>query len=218
MGLLLAQLRRDLLLVARSRIEAANPLIFFVLGVFLLGFGTDAFRASSAGAVWTLALFANVVAAEGMFQRDQDDGALEQLLVHARPLFAAVIGKLAAHWLVAGAPLVLLGPLAAFAHQGTLQGSSALAASLLLGTPILAILGGIGAALTVGTGRGGLLLGILVMPWYVPVLVFGVGACTAAETASGATFPLLVLAALLAASVTLAPFAVAKSLMISQEY
>ena len=217
MGLLLAQLRRDLLLALRSGVEAANPLVFFVLGVFLLGFGTDAFKASGAGAVWTLALFANVVAAEGMFQRDREDGALEQLLIHAQPLFPAIIGKLAAHWLVAGAPLVLLSPLAVFALQGNLRGSGALAASLLLGTPILAILGGLGAALTVGTGRGGLLLGILVMPWYLPVLVFGVGASTAAE-AGGAAFPLLALAALLAASITLAPFAVGKSLMISQEY
>ena len=214
----MVQLRRDLLLAGRGRIEAANPLVFFVLGVLLLGSSSGAFAANGASAVWTLALFANVVAADGMFQRDQEDGTLEQLLAHAPSLFPAVIGKLVAHWIVAGAPLALLGPFAVFALQGSLQSAATLAASLLLGTPTLAMVGGIGAALTVGAGRGSLLLGILVMPLYLPVLMFGVGACSAALTGSGAAFPLLMLAALLAASITLAPFAVGKSLKISQEY
>ena len=214
---MLAQLRRDLLLAVRARSEAANPLVFFVLGVLLLSLGTATQVDAGAGAIWVLALFANVLAADGMFQPDDDDGTLEQMLVHRRPLFTAVFGKLVAHWLLVGLPVAALGPLAAAALQGSFANTRALLASLLLGTPTLACIGAIGAALTVGTGRGGLLLAILAMPLYVPVLIFGVGA-SAGATNGDAAFPLLMLAALLAAGITGAPFAVGKALAISQEY
>ena len=222
MSAFLAQFQRDLLLAVRAGVEAANPLLFFVLAVLLLGFGAaadiDALSRIGPGVIWVLALFALVLAVEGMFQRDHDDGALEQLLIHGRPLFAAVIGKLAAHWLVSGLPVVVLSPLAALFLYGATTGTRTLALSLLLGTPTLAALGAIGAALTVGTGRGGALLAILVMPLHVPVLIFGVGASDAAQTGTDPSFALLVLAALLAATLTAAPFAIAKALKISQEY
>lgn len=222
MSTFLVQFRRDLLLGVRAGVEAATPLLFFVLAVLLLGVGaaTDAAALSriGPGVIWVLALFALVLAVEGMFQRDHEDGSLEQLLVHARPLFSAVLGKLAAHWLVSGLPVVLLSPLAALFLYGTASATYTLAVSLLLGTPTLAVFGAIGAALTVGTGRGGALLAILVMPLHVPVLIFGVGACDAARAGTDASFALLALAAMLAATLTAAPFAIGKALRISQEY
>ncbi len=222
MNLLLAQLRRDLLLAARDRVEAVNPLVFFVLAVLLLGLGTgastDALGEIGPGMVWVLALFANVLAVDGVFRRDSEDGTLEQLLLHARPRFVAVIGKLAAHWALSGLPIVLLSPLAAQVLYGSLRGVETLMLSLLLGTAVLTLLGAIGAALTVGVGRGGLLLAILVMPLYVPVLIFGAGASMTAAAGGDPAFALLWLAALLAASLTAAPFAVGHALAIGQDY
>ena len=213
---LLAQLRRDLLLALRARAETVNPLAFFALGVLLFGLANSGQTDIGIGAVWALALFANALAADGMFHADHEDGSLEQLLVHRHPLFTAILGKLLAHWLLVGLPIAALGPLAALALQGSLANAGTLLASLLLGTPTLTCIGAIGAALTLGTGRGGLLLTILAMPLYLPVLIFGVGA--SATVADNAAFPLLALAALLAAATTLAPFAVGKALAISQEY
>ena len=215
MSAFFTQLRRDALLAVRERAEAANPIAFFVLAVLLLGLGLgrDA-GAIGPGAVWVLALFANVLAAESLFRRDHEDGTLEQLLILARPRFPAVLGKLAAHWLLAGLPLALLSPLALFFLHGSMAGAAALCMSFLLGTPTLAALSAIGAALTVGTGRGGMLLAILVMPFYLPVLVFGIGAAQA----ENAAFAQLMLAALLVAALTAAPFANDKALAISQEY
>lgn len=217
MSVFWAQLRRDLLLAARRSAEAANPLVFFALCVLLFGVGaqSDGDSAVGHGAVWVLALFANVLAAEGLFARDHEDGTLELMLVHARPLLPLLLGKLVAHWLVCGLPVVLLSPLAALVLLGSWAGAPALLASLLLGTPILALLGAVGAALTVGVSRGGLLLWVLVAPLQLPVLIFGV---SAAGTGAAGDFAFWVLAAMLAASLTLAPFAIAKALAISQEY
>lgn len=216
---LLAQLRRDALLAVRARSETANPLAFFALGVLLLSLGTA--EQASGGGVWVLALFANVLAADGMFSRDADDGTLEQMLIHRGALFTAVFGKLAVYWLYVGVPLAAMSPLALLALQGSFAGAGYLAASLLLGTPTLACIGAFGAALTVGTGRSGLLLAILAMPLYVPVLIFGVGASRAAVGGAAnddASLPLLMLAALLVATITATPFVVGRALAISQEY
>lgn len=213
-----AQLRRDLLLVARGPAEAANPLAFFALCAVLFGVGTQlgGEREVGHGAVWVLALFANVLAADGLFARDHEDGTLELMLGHARPLLPLLLGKLLAHWLICGLPVVLLSPLAALVLLGSLAGTPALLVSLLLGTPILALLGAVGAALTVGVSRGGVLLAVLVAPLQLPVLIFGVSAASSND-ASG-DFAVWVLAAMLAASLTIAPFAIAKALAISQEY
>lgn len=217
MSVFWAQLRRDLLLAARGPAEAANPLVFFALCTLLFGLGTQSGGdpAVGHGVVWVLALFANVLAAEGLFARDHEDGTLELMLVHARPLLPLLLGKLVAHWLVCGLPVVLLSPLAALVLLGSLAGAPALLASLLLGTPILALLGAVGAALTVGVSRGGLLLWVLVAPLQLPVLIFGV---SAAGAGAAGDFAFWMLAAMLAASLTLAPFAIAKALAISQEY
>lgn len=214
--------QRDLLVALRRPTDAANPLVFFVLAVLLLGVGAGGAERglgdSAAGAVWVLALFANLLAVEGVFRRDFDDGTLEQLLIHARPRFAAVLGKLAANWACAGLPVLVLSPLALFVLGHSTAGAGMVMLTLLLGTPTLALLGAIGAALTAGTGRGGLLLAALVMPFYLPVLIFGAGASTAAADGQDAAFELLFLGALLTGSITAAPFAVGKALAISQEY
>ena len=211
-----AQFRRDLLLAVRSRSDAANPLAFFVLATLLLGLGAGAELAP--GVIWVLALFANVLAVEGVFRRDHDDGTLEQLLIHAQPLFPAVMGKLAAHWTLSGLPVAVLSPVAAIMLTGTTAGIGVLMLTLCIGTPALTLLGAIGSALTVATGRGGLLVAILVLPFYVPVLIFGASASSAAMLGEPVAFQLFALAALLAASLTAAPFAVGKALAISQEY
>ena len=216
MRLFLTQFRRDLLVAVRSRSDAANPLAFFVLATVLLGLGAGAELAP--GVIWVLALFANVLAVEGVFRRDHDDGTLEQLLIHARPLFPAVMGKLAAHWALSGLPVAVLSPVAAIMLTGTTNGVGVLVLSLCIGTPALTLLGAIGSALTVATGRGGLLVAVLVLPLYVPVLIFGASASTAAMLGDPVAFQLLALSALLAASLTAAPFAVGKALAISQEY
>ena len=216
MKLFFTQFRRDLLVAVRSRSDAANPLAFFVLSTVLLGLGAGAELAP--GVIWVLALFANVLAVEGVFRRDHDDGTLEQLLIHARPLFPAVMGKLAAHWALSGLPVAVLSPVAAVMLTGTIEGVGVLMLTLCIGTPALTLLGAIGSALTVATGRGGLLVAILVLPFYVPVLIFGASASSAAMLGHPVAFQLLALAALLAASLTAVPFAVGKALAISQEY
>ena len=216
MKLFLTQFRRDLLVAVRSRSDAANPLAFFVLATVLLGLGAGAELAP--GVIWVLALFANVLAVEGVFRRDHDDGTLEQLLIHARPLFPAVMGKLAAHWVLSGLPVAVLSPVAAIMLTGTTNGVGVLVLSLCIGTPVLTLLGAVGSALTVATGRGGLLVAVLVLPFYVPVLIFGASASTAAMLGDPVAFQLLALSALLAAGLTAAPFAVGKALAISQEY
>ena len=216
MNLFASQFRRDLLLAVRSRSDAANPMVFFVLATVLLGLGTG--NALGPGVIWVLALFANVLAVEGVFRRDHDDGTLEQMLIQARPLFPAVLGKLVAHWVLSGLPVAALSPLAAIMLGDSTAGVGVLVLSLLLGTPVLTLLGAIGAALAVATGRGGLLVAILVMPFYVPVLIFGASASTAAVAGDSSAFALFALVALLAAAVTVAPFAVGKALAISQEH
>ena len=220
MSLYFAQIRREALLASRSRSDAATPLAFFALAVVLLGLGTgaDAPPPAALGMIWVLALFANVLAVDGAFVHDHDDGTLEQLLIHARPRFAAVLGKLTAHWALSGLPVAVCSPLAAYLLTGATTGAGTLAASLLLGTPALTLIGAIGAALTTGIGRGGLLLAILVMPLYVPVLIFGASASVAAATGGDASFALRWLAVLLAAAITAAPFAIGKALDIGQDY
>ena len=217
-----ALLRRELLIALRRPTDAANPLVFFALAVLLLGVAAASnargLGDAAPGAVWVLALFANLLAIEGVFRRDVEDGTLEQVLIHARPRFAAVLGKLGANWACAALPVLALSPLALYVLGHSVDGAAMLMLTLLLGTPTLTLLGGIGAALTAGTGRGGLLVAALVLPFYLPVLIFGASASTAAETGRTASFELLCLGALLTASLTAAPFAIGKALAISQEY
>ena len=213
-----AQFRREALLVLRGHVDALNPLAFYMLGALLLGIGlgtagTDA-AGAAAGMIWTLTLFATMLACGEMFRRDEEDGTLELLLVYASPRYAAVLAKLAVQWLVVGLPVASVGPLAFLALGGEGGEAASLAASLFLGTPALVCIGAVGAALTVGIGGRGLLFAVLVLPLYLPALIFGLEAAAGEQSASA----LLFLAALSAASVTAAPFAIGPALALSQEY
>ncbi len=218
----LAQAGRDLRVAFRSRGEAAHPLAFFALAatLFGLGLGSDLETLGRVAvvAIWVIALLSCMLAAESLFRRDFEDGTLEQMLLHGRPVFLAVLGKLAAHWCVSGLPLVLFAPLAGFMLQASAPALPVLALSLLIGTPTLTTVGAVAAALTAGLGRGGLLVALIALPLYVPVLVFGAGASVVAASGSSALPQLLWLLAMLAAAVTFAPFAVGFALRLSQEY
>ena len=212
MATLTAQLRREARLTLRSRAEAVNPLAFYVLAALLLSIGLGKASASP-GMIWALTLFANMLAGAELFRRDQDDGTLELLLVHAAPRYAAVLAKLAVHWLAVGLPVALVGPLA-FLLLGGEGGAGHLAISLLLGAPALCCIGAVGAALTVGIGGRGLLFAVLVLPLYLPVFIFGVAGAAGEQPA----FALPMLAAWSVALTTAAPFAIGQALAISQEY
>ena len=222
MGNFGVQFRRDLLVAIRARTETANPIAFFVLAlslfVFAVGTDSETLPRVAPGVVWVVALFAAMLSTENLFQRDHDDGSLELMLLDSRPLFLGVLGKLLAHWSVSGLPVAILSPLAAVFINAPFEIIAILVGTLLLGTPVLTLIGGIGAALTAGLGRGGLLLAVVVMPLYIPVLIFGSGACYRVLDGATVTGPVLWLTALLAGSITLAPFAIGAALRGSQEY
>jgi heme exporter protein B len=204
--------RRDLRLALRSKAELGVQLLFYVIVVALipLGVGPDTalLRALGPGVLWVAALLASLLALPRLFAMDFADGTLEQMALSPFPLPALISGKIAAHWLATGLPLVAASPLLAL--QFGLGGDElvVLAIGLLLGTPTLSLLGAIGAALTLGL-RNGALLALLVLPLYVPVLIFGAGAVDAVRTALSATAELSLLAAALLAALVGAPLAAA---------
>ena len=214
-------IRRDLLLAFRRRSDVLTTLFFFVIVVslFPLGVGPEAvlLRTMAPGILWVAALLASMLALGRLFALDYADGTLEQMLLAPEPLTLIVMGKIIAHWLVAGLPLVLLAPL--LAVQFDLPGDSILVLfySLLIGTPVLSLLGAIGAALTLGVRGGGVLVSLLVLPLYIPVLIFGAGAVGAEVSGLGSAAHLLLLGGVLAAAAALAPWATAAALRISLE-
>lgn len=214
-----ALFRRDLQLGIRHRSEIVTPLLFLVLvcTLFPLGLGPDPARlaAIAPGVVWIAALLASLLALNQLFAEDFADGSLEQLLASPHPLPALMLCKVAAHWLLSGLPMALLAPLLALAYQLPGDGVAMLFVTLLLGTPTLSLLGAIGVALTVGLRRGGMFLSLLVLPLFVPVLIFATSGVVAVVAGLPATANLYLLAAMLVLSVTLAPFAVAAALRIS---
>lgn len=214
-----ALLRRDLLLALRHRGELANPLLFFVIVVslFPLGLGPESgmLRAIAPGILWVSALLAALLSLESVFRSDFEDGSLEQLLLSPHPASALVLTKVVAHWLVTGLPLILLAPLLGVLLHLPAAATGALLATLALGTPVLSLVGAIGVALTVGLRRGGILLSLLVLPLYIPVLIFAASAVADAALGLPITGQLYLLGALLALAVTLAPLACAAALRIS---
>jgi heme exporter protein B len=213
--------QRDLKLALRRRVDALNTLIFFVIVVslFPLGVGADPelFRAIAPGVIWVAALLASMLALQRLFASDYADGTLEQLLLAPQPLGAMVAAKVAAHWLVSGLPLVIVSPLLGL--QFDLPGDSlgVLVLSLILGTPTLGLIGAIGAALTLGLRSAGVLVSLLVLPLYIPVLIFGAGAVEAAASGLGAGPHLSLLGAFLAVALFFAPWATSLALRISIE-
>ena len=216
-----AVLRRDLLLAWRGRADVLVTLAFFVVVVCLFPFGVgpepNQQRANAPGVLWVAALLATLLSLHRLFAQDHADGTLEQLLLTPEPTVLWVTAKVAAHWIATGLPLVLAAPGLALlfdVEQGALP---ILTLSLALGTPILALLGAVGAALTLGLRGGGMLLALLVLPLFVPVLIFGAGAVDAHLSGSGAAAQLLLLGGGLLATLALAPFACAAALRIALE-
>jgi heme exporter protein B len=211
-----ALLRRDLRLALRQGSDTATVLAFFVITVSLFPFGVgpepQTLATIAAGILWVAALLAALLSLDRLFQADYEDGTLDYLLAAPAAPSLLVIAKALAHWLTTGLPLVILSPLLALLLNLPGPAYPALVASLLLGTPILTLIGAIGAALVLGARRGGVLLSLLILPLYIPVLIFGVGAVEAAATGQGFRAHLLLLGAFLLGALALAPFVAAVAL------
>lgn len=215
----IALLRRDLLLAFRHRGELANPLIFFLMVVTLFPLGVSPeialLRKIAPGVIWIAALLSALFSLENLFRSDFDDGALEQLLLSPQPLALMVLAKVMAHWLVSGLPMLLFAPVLGLLLAMPADAIWILVATLAIGTPLLSLIGAVGVALTVGLRRGGLLLSLLILPLYVPVLIFATSAVGAAAAGVPVAGQLYLLGALLVLAMMLAPFAIAAALRIS---
>jgi heme exporter protein B len=214
-------IRRDLTIAMRRRADVFTTLIFFaiVVSLFPLGIGPEpnTLRLIAPGIVWVGALLASMLALEQIFSADHRDGTLEQMLLTPQPVALLVAGKVLAHWLVSGVPLVLMAPLLGLQFDLSWDALQTLIVSLLLGTPTLSLIGAIGAALTLGLRSGGVLLALLVLPLYIPVLIFGAGAVEATVSGLGGQSHLSMLAAILVASLVLTPLATAAALRVAED-
>ncbi|MDS1309594.1 MULTISPECIES: heme exporter protein CcmB [Marinobacter] len=210
---------RDMKVAFRQRQDLLNPLLFFIMVVtlFPLGVSPEVSFLSQAGAgiLWVAALLSVLLSLDHLFRHDFDDGTLEQLVLQPQPLFLLVLAKTMAHWMLTGLPLVILAPvLGVMVH---LDGNSiaVLCLTLLIGTPVLSLIGAIGAALTLGLRSAGVLLSLLIIPLYIPVLIFGTGTVAAAAEGAAVGAYLALMGAFLMLALTLAPFAAAAALKIS---
>ncbi|HZV53760.1 MAG TPA: heme exporter protein CcmB [Rhodocyclaceae bacterium] len=221
MSALLAIVRRDLLLAMRRKSEVLTALFFFIIVVslFPLGIGPEPqlLKKIAPGVLWVAALLATMLSLNRLFATDHADGTLEQLVLSPTPLGLLVAGKIAAHWLTSGLPLVLLAPVLGLQFDLEASALGVLVGALLLGTPLLSLIGAIGAALTLGVRGGGVLLSLLVLPLYIPALIFGAGAVEAHISGLGAGGHLSLLAALLALAAFFAPWATTAALRIALE-
>ncbi len=210
---------RDMKVAFRQRQDLLNPLLFFVMVVTLFPLGVSPevsfLREAGAGILWVAALLSVLLSLDHLFRHDFDDGTLEQLVLQPQPLFLLVLAKSLAHWVLTGLPLVLLAPvLGVMVH---LDGNSiaVLCLTLLIGTPVLSLIGSIGAALTLGLRSAGVLLSLLIIPLYIPVLIFGTGTVAAATEGAPVGAYVALMGAFLVLAITLAPFAAAAALKIS---
>ncbi len=215
----LATLRRDLLIAYKRKNDLFNPFMFFVLVATLFPIGIspepEVLGEISAGVLWISALLASLLAMDNLFRADFEDGSLELLMLSPHPLYFLVLAKNIAHWLVSGLPVVLVSPLIAYMLNFPEGAYTTLVLTLLLGTPVLSLLGSIGVALTVGLGSRGLILAVITLPMSVPVLI--AGTLTVSQTLEGASLSgyLAIMGAMLVAAFTLAPLASAAALRIS---
>jgi heme exporter protein B len=213
--------RRDVTIALRRRTDVFTTLIFFliVVSLFPLGIGPelDTLRLIAPGVVWVGALLASMLALEQLFLADHRDGTLEQILLAPQPLPVLVIGKVIAHWLITGLPLVIMAPVLGLQYDLSAEALSVMVWSLLLGTPTLSLLGAIGAALTLGLRSGGVLVALLVLPLYIPVLIFGAGAVEATTSGLGGGAHLSMLGAILLVAILGTPLATAAALRIASE-
>lgn len=216
-----AIVQRDLLLALRRPGDAATALLFFVVvsSLFPLGIGAEPnlLRAIAPGVIWVAALLSSMLSLQRLFAADHADGTLEQMLLGVSPLSVVATAKVFTHWLVSGLPLVAIAPLIALQYDLPAALYGTLALSLLLGTPVLSLIGAIGAALTLGLRGAGVLLALLVLPLYVPVLIMGAGSVDMAAAGLSPAGLLQVLAALLVLGAAFAPWAIGTALRISTE-
>ena len=214
-------LKRDLLLAMRRKSDITSTLFFFVVVVSLfplaIGPELDILRQIAPGIVWVAALLASMLALDHMFSSDFQDGSLEQLALTPQPLSVLVLAKIVAHWLITGLPLVFVAPILGVQYDLSPDAIAILVLSLLIGTPVLSLIGAIGAALTLGLRGAGVLVSLLVLPLTVPVLIFGAGAVEASISGLGAEGHLSMLAAIFVLSLLLSPLAVSISLKVSME-
>lgn len=220
-GLLSLVIRRDLVLAMRRRADVLTTLIFFVIVVslFPLGVGPEAdmLRKMAPGVVWVAALLASMLSLGRMFSADYLDGTLEQMMLVPQSLSVLVLAKILAHWMVSGLPLVIMAPVLGLQFDMPTQALWVLIIALLLGTPILSMIGAVGAALTLGLRGGGALVSLLVLPLCIPVLVFGAGAVEAVVSGTSAGSHLSLLGAVLVMALVFTPWVTALALRISVE-
>jgi heme exporter protein B len=216
-----AVVRRDLTLALRRRSDVLTTFFFFIIVVSLFPLGvspeTSILRLIAPGVVWVAALLTSMLALVRLFASDFDDGTLEQLALSPQPLVLLIGAKVLAHWLVSGLPLVLIAPLLGVQFDLPSGALGVMMLALLLGTPCLSMIGAIGAALTLGVRGAGGLLALLVLPLYIPVLIFGAGAVSASANGMAAGGHLSVLGALLLIAVVLGPLASAAAVRIALE-
>lgn len=221
MDLLVLVIRRDLVLAMRRRADVLTTLIFFVMVVslFPLGVGPEMamLRKMAAGVLWVAALLSSMLSLGRLFSADYLDGTLEQMMLAPQSLSMLVLGKMVAHWMVSGLPLVLMAPILGLQFDMTVEALGVLILGLMLGTPILSMLGAIGAALTLGLRGGGVLLSLLVLPLCIPVLIFGAGAVDAITSGLDIAAHMALLGALLMLALVFTPWVTAQALRISME-
>ena len=219
MHLFLSILRRDLMLAIRRRRELANPLVFFIIVVSLFPLGVSPDKALlseiAPGVIWVTALLAMLMSMDTMFRSDYEDGSLEQLLLLPGPKVLLIGAKITAHWLSIGLPLVVLAPVIALLLYFPGHAIISLMVTLLISTPILSLLGAVGVALTLSLRSGGILSSLLILPFYIPVLIFSTMAINAAADNLPVSGYYALLGAFLIISILLIPFAVVAALRVS---
>jgi heme exporter protein B len=218
-GLLVLVIRRDVLLAMRRRADVLTTLVFFVMvaSLFPLGVGPeiDMLRKMAPGVVWVAALLASMLSLGRLFSADYLDGTLEQIMLAPQSLSMLVLGKMVAHWMVSGLPLVLIAPVLGLQFDMSAQALWVLIAALMLGTPILSMIGAVGAALTLGLRGGGVLVSLLVLPLCIPVLIFGAGAVEAVTSGMSVVAHLSLLGAMMMLALVFTPWVTAQALRIS---
>jgi heme exporter protein B len=221
MSALIAILRRDLRLALRQGADSVMVVAFFIVTTTLFPFGVgpeaNILARIASGVIWVSALLAAMLSLERVFQTDYEDGTLELLSLSPVPLELVVLGKVIAHWLTTGLPLIIAAPLMAVMLNMNEAGFGTLMLAMLIGTPALSLIGAIGAALILGARRGGVLVSLLVLPLYIPVLIFGAGAVEASLLGLPAGEHLQIMGAILLLTLGLAPFAAARAVRLAVE-
>ncbi len=221
MSYFLIVLKRDLKLAFRRWSELANPLLFFVVVASLFPLAVspsgEELRTIGSGVLWIAALLSSLLALEGLFRSDAEDGSLEQIMLSPAPFGVVVLAKVAAHWIVSGVPLIVLVPVVALSFQLPVQALATLGAALLLATPTISIFVALGAALTVSLKTGGSIIGLLILPLLSPLLIFGARATDLATHGEPTAGPLYLLASLAVLAASLGPIAIAAALRVGLE-